>query len=114
MRKDYPSLKEINKPSEADIKAGIRRYLELRGIFSWNQWQGQFSVPGVPDIIGILPGGKILGIEVKRPGWAPRVDNKRWKKQQAFIQRINDCGGVAFVATGIEDVIKGLQYRKEN
>ncbi len=87
---------------ESDIKRQIQKYLKLRGIFNWNQWQGQFSVPGVPDVIGILKGGRILGIEIKRPGGKIRDE------QKAFIDRINEEGGLAFVAYSVDDVIRHL------
>jgi len=102
----FKLLKEAFEPKESEIKRSIRRYLDLRGIFNWNQWQGQMSVPGVPDIVGILPGsGKILGIEVKRPGKKPSI------VQIAFIEAINKSGGIAFVASSVEEVALKLQIK---
>lgn len=99
-------LKEALEPKESEIRKSIQRYLDLRGIFNWRQWQGQFSVKGVPDIVGILPGsGKILGIEVKRPGGKPS------DAQIAFIEHINRSGGVAFFATSVEDVALKLEVK---
>lgn len=57
---------------------------------------------GSPDIIGILPGGQFLGIEVKVPG------NKPTEKQKEFLARIDELGGKSFVATSIDDVQKEL------
>ncbi len=98
------------KLSESEIKREIRQYLRMRGIFAWNQWQGQMSVPGVQDLIGILPGGRILGIEIKVPSWKEPKPGKsqRWDRQKAFIQRINEAGGLALVATSVEDVVRCL------
>lgn len=99
-------LREAFEPTESEIKKSIRRYLNMRGIFNWNQWQGTFSVKGVPDIIGILPGsGRILGIEVKRPGGKPS------DLQIKFMEDINKSGGVAFVASSVEEVITKLQIK---
>jgi hypothetical protein len=99
-------LKEVYKPKESEIRKSIQRYLDLRGIFNFRQWQGQFSVKGVPDIVGILPGsGKILGIEVKRPG------GKTSDVQAEFIQHINRSGGIAFVASSVEEVALKLQIK---
>jgi hypothetical protein len=99
-------LREHFEPTEKEIKRSIRRYLDMRGIFNWNQWQGQMSVKGVPDIVGILPGGgRILAIEVKKPG------RKASEVQQKFIDDINKSGGVAFVATSVEEVALKLQIR---
>lgn len=97
------------KPTETEIKKEIRRYLKIVGIFNWNQWQGQFSVRGVPDLIGILPKGRILAIEVKKPGWKPNEKSQHWQDQKAFIERINEEGGLAFVATSVQDVIDKLE-----
>ena len=82
--------------------------------------------PGISDILGILPrwwypGGKsglvraigtptsippdvgqFIAIEVKRPGQKPTLD------QQAFLAAVKANGGIAFVATSIDDVRKGL------
>jgi hypothetical protein len=96
-------LREAYKPKESEIRRSIQRYLDLRGIFNWKQWQGQFSIPGVPDIIGVLPGGKILGIEVKRPGGNPS------ERQIEFLDKIRRSGGIAFVATSIEEVERQLE-----
>jgi hypothetical protein len=99
-------LREAFEPTESEIRKSIQRYLDLKGIFNWRQWQGQFSVPGVPDIVGILPGsGRILGIEVKRPGGKPS------DLQVKFMEDINRSGGVAFVASSVEDVITKLQIK---
>lgn len=67
--------------------------------------RGKFSLKGVSDIVGILPGGRFLAIEVKRPG------NERGVtlEQRAFIDRINKSGGLAFVATSISDVRARLE-----
>lgn len=58
--------------------------------------------PGSSDIIGILPGGRFLAIEVKRPGHEPT------EIQKEFMDKINALGGLAFVATSIDDVKNGL------
>jgi hypothetical protein len=99
-------LKQHFEPTEKEIKRSIRRYLDMRGIFNWNQWQGQMSVKGVPDIVGILPGGgRILAIEVKRPG------GKASEAQAKFIESINKSGGVAFVASSVEEVALKLEIK---
>lgn len=47
---------------------------------------------GLPDIIGVLRGGKILAIEVKRPGEKPT------EEQAEFLSMVAECGGVSGVA----------------
>jgi len=88
-------------------------YLRLKGIYCWknstvgiyNPKSGGYipsNAKGVSDILGILPGGRFLAIEVKRPGGRPS------EHQTAFIQEINRHGGVAFIAYSIEDLITHL------
>ena len=98
------------KPLERDIQRAILQYLKLRKIFAWrNQTTGIYdqkrktfranqTMKGVPDILGILPGGRFLGIEVKRPG------GKLSPEQEQF--KIDAIGTGAFYvkATCIEDL----------
>ncbi len=67
---------------------------------------GKYFIPiglkGKSDILGIYE-GKFLAIEVKRPNGIVSED------QAYFIERINKEGGIAFIATCLEDVIeKGI------
>ena len=109
-------LRDTYKPKESEIRTSIQLWLNMKGIFNWREWQGQFSVRGVPDIIGILPGGKTLGIEVKLPRWKPpKEGSKQYKhyfEQKQFIENIRKSNGVAFFATSIEDVESQLQIVK--
>lgn len=79
----------------------------MSGIFTWKQWQGPMSQPrGVSDILGILPDGRFLAIEVKtRTG---RVS----EYQASFLYEITKNGGVAFVARSVEDVIEHPEIGK--
>jgi len=95
-----PTLKE------ADITKQIRNVLKTFRIFHWKVWQGLGSTPGVPDIVGIMPDGRFLGIEVKT---AKGVLSDH---QSKFIENINAAGGFAFVARSVDDVIEKLNLRK--
>lgn len=57
---------------------------------------------GAADVIGQLADGRFLAVECKAP--AGRVS----EAQQAFLNRVNAAGGVAFVARGADDVAAGL------
>jgi len=61
---------------------------------------------GIPDILGILPGGAFLAIEVKKPKPDKTYPSK---EQKAFMKRINDDGGIAFVARDVDTVKKMLK-----
>lgn len=87
---------------EADVTKQIRSVLKTFGIFHWKVWQGMGSTPGVPDIVGVMPDGRFLGIEVKAP------KGKVSDHQERFINNINATGGLAFVARSADDVIEKL------
>lgn len=91
---------------EKDITKQIRSVLKTFGIFHWKVWQGMGSTPGVPDIVGIMPDGRFLGIEVK-------TDRGVVSDHQArFIEGINAAGGLAFVARSVDEVIEKLGLQK--
>jgi hypothetical protein len=111
---------------ETDIQKAILHYLKMKGIFAWrNQSVGiydpvkkifrkpksRYSINGVSDILGILPGGKFLAIEVKRP------KQKMTEAQWQFVFEINNRGGVAFSTACISDVAsrieKYLEYYRQ-
>jgi len=65
----------LQQPLEKDIQRTILDYLTMRGIFHWRNNTGalrsddrfvRFGFRGSSDIIGVLPGGRALFIEVKR------------------------------------------------
>jgi hypothetical protein len=61
----------------------------------------------VPDIIGILPGGRCLGIEVKR--LKSKTQPKRAQEQEEFREKINRAGGLAFIARSVDEVHERLE-----
>ena len=67
-----------------------------------NPFIAKSSNPGCPDILGVLPGGRALAIEVKRKGGKPTCQQEDW------LKRALEQGAIAFVATSIEDVKRGL------
>jgi hypothetical protein len=99
---------------ESDIQRAILDYLKARGIMAWRQksegtydakrgiYRKGTGTPGLPDIGGILPGGRALQIEVK----AGR--NKATPEQVEFLTRARINGAAAFVAWSVEDVLHEL------
>lgn len=68
----------------------------------------RFGAVGSSDILGVMKDGRFLAIEVKS------AKGRLTKHQKAFIDGINNAGGVAFVARSIEDVAIGLRiHRRE-
>lgn len=110
---------------ELDIEKDILRYLSLRKIFCWKcKTQGTFDPKtnrfrknknlkrGVSDILGCLPDGKFLAIEVKRPAdphQGIEAGNTTYE-QKLFISDVNKLGGIAFVAEGIDEVVAHLGH----
>ena len=94
--------------NEFGIRDLIIEYLEKKNIFCWLDRQvvrkptkGTSSKSkGVPDILGILPDGTFLGIEVKTE------DGKVRPEQKVFIERAQSLGAMCFVARSLDDVIK--------
>jgi len=102
---------------EKVIQDQILYYLRMRGLFVWqNKSQGtfdpvarqfrkpgQFHLNGVPDILGILPDGKFLGIEVKSS------IGRLSPPQKEFITKANASPCVVFMARSLEEVISHLK-----
>jgi hypothetical protein len=106
----------LPRPRESAIQRNILEWLSWRGVrvFRVNQQgvplhdgrKGFRPGPtrGVSDILGLLPGGaRFLAIEVKRPGGKPTP------QQQAFLDWVNEGGGVGIVASSIADVEHALR-----
>ena len=109
-------LGNVWKLSEKEIERSILQYLSVRGdIEVWKvntigvfdpitkkfrRPNSPFIRKGISDILGIILGGRFLAIEVK----TPQRRNQLSPEQLCFITMINNMGGLAFVATSIEDV----------
>ena len=58
--------------------------------------------PGSSDLIGMMPGGRFLAIEVKRPGEAQTED------QLKFEAAVCECGGLYILATSVEEAVAAV------
>jgi hypothetical protein len=98
--------------SEREIQNAIMDYLRIKKIYFWRNNTGafvdsskhfyRFGFKGSSDILGILPGGRFLAIEVKAKYGKLRPE------QEEFIKNINHYGGLAFVAKSLDDVINRI------
>jgi hypothetical protein len=101
------------------IKREICAWLRSRGIFFWvNDSHGfwhegrkrflsnkdPYRIKGISDILGILPGGRFLAVEVKSK------TGRLSPEQKAFIGAIQNEGGMAFMARSVEEVKEQLSY----
>jgi hypothetical protein len=106
---------------ETLVRNAVCAELKRRGIFFWindsvgiyNAARGTFMrsnnpfrIKGTADILGILPGGRFLAIELKSKRGTLSPD------QKAFLDRINQDGGLAFMARSPDDVITQLETIK--
>ena len=62
------------------------------------QYRAFTGMKGVPDILAILPGGKLCGIEVKN------AKGKQSADQVLFEKRATSLGARYIVARAVEDV----------
>ncbi len=69
---------------------------------------GKYKTRGLPDIHGVLPGGRFLAIEVKMPphksASGKMVRSYPSPEQRQQIEEINAAGGLAFVARSLKDM----------
>jgi hypothetical protein len=103
--------------TEGEVLNGILGLLRAYGFLVWRQNTGmamlkgrggkdqpvRFGFPGLPDILGTLPGGRSLYIEVKKPGGKVRP------AQVAFIDSAVRAGALAFVAYSMDEVYDRLK-----
>jgi len=106
-------------PLEKDIQRAILQAIELRRdvVFVGRFNRGQAvagnadgstrytpfnSVPGFPDIHGLLVGGKAFYLEVKRP---PPHYRKPDTSQQQFLDDARNAGAYAGVVTSVEEAM---------
>ena len=94
--------------SESELQTEILEWLLWSGYFAWRN--NNLAAPGrkfrglygTPDIVGILPNGLFLGIEVKssRGIQSPH--------QKVFQEKSTQLGGKYILARSLQDVIDGL------
>lgn len=92
-----------NPPLEKAIVNKIRDALKAKGVKWIMKTHGSpYQQSGIPDLLCIAPRtGRFVGIEVKRPNGTWKVTELQ-KKQ---IDLIREAGGVAGVATSVEEAL---------
>lgn len=108
-------MRAMNKlDSEANVVHGCLAYLKLRGIYAWRQNTGaaktksgrfvKFGMPGTPDIVGMLPGGRFLGIECKRPN-----GGRQSPAQKLFQANTDANNGVYLLVTSVGELSDAME-----
>ncbi len=98
---------------EGQVLRACLDYLALAKIRAWRNNTGalpdaagrpvRFGLAGSSDILGVLPGGRFLSVEVKAPG------GRTTALQDQFLAGITQAGGLALVVRSIEDLRRGLR-----
>jgi len=103
----------MKQGSETQLVKSILQYLGMKGILAWRNnvggmpWtskQGKrrlmrFGQPGAPDILGIMPYGRLLAIEAKVGR------NKLSPLQESWLERAKEAGAQVIVAYSLDDVM---------
>lgn len=114
--------------TEKEFQNQVLEYLTMRNIMCWpnaavsvfdpkrgkfRKSHNKFSRNGIPDILGILPDGRFLGIELKRPPTGKRkpetLQNMLSDDQKEFIDDADKNGALCFVADSLETIISKLE-----
>jgi hypothetical protein len=101
-------------PREADILHAILAYLSCAGILHWRvsvsavfldggRAFSRNQMKGFPDVAGVLSGGRLLAIEVKRPR------GRLSPKQVDWRVKLEAAGALYILATKLEDVLDALR-----
>lgn len=99
--------------AERDVVKGCLRLLALKGVFSWRQnTAGIFNpksgrhffhgLAGVPDILGILPSGRFLGIECKSS------EGRQSQSQAEFQAQCERAGGLYLLVRSASELADKL------
>lgn len=103
---------------EKIIEKEILSYLWIKKIFAFKvenqgtynaksqcyQKRDRFHTKGLPDIMGFLPpNGRFFAIEVKS------IIGRVTPEQSKFLESLNACGGLGFVARSFKEVEEKLK-----
>ena len=78
---------------EGEVKEDVKRWLDFVGAWYFMPAQWGYGRRGVPDFIGVLPGGRMFAIECKSS------EGEITALQKLELTRIEQVGGLALVAT---------------
>jgi hypothetical protein len=105
-------MSKKNSP-ESYVLNGCLQYLEVRGIYHWRNNTGavqiapgrfmRFGKVGSSDILGILPGGRLLAVECKAK------TGRLTPEQQDFLETVLGLGGLAVVVKDWQELDAALR-----
>ncbi len=99
----------MKKLTESSIVTACLELLSLRRIMAWRSNQGVIPGPngaprrfrgrkGVADILGCLDDGRLLAVEVKKPG------GRLSPEQREFLDAVRQRGGLAVVVHSVGEL----------
>lgn len=105
----------MKHPTEADVLASCLMALKAWGIYSWRsnnvgvydpskkRYRSFHGLKGVADILGILPGGKTLCVEVKS------ATGRLSPEQAAFLDAARAAGALALCVRDVKQLETALR-----
>ena len=97
---------------EKEFQRAALEYLRMCGCVVWPMTSGllkrggryiRTGPTGAPDIVGLVPGGRFIGVECKtRRG-------RLTTKQAEFLDAISAAGGIAVEARTLDDITEALR-----
>jgi hypothetical protein len=107
--------------SESKLVKAALEYLSYRGIGVWRNNTGavvsvykgrkriiRYGKKGSSDIIGLIPGGRFIGVECKQPKEKQTLD------QRLFQQFIESLGGLYVLARNLDDIQEALDGTRQH
>lgn len=106
MKDNNVKNKDIKELKEKAVENKIKKWLKDKGYWFFKVHGSIFQPSGIPDILACID-GKFVAIEVKRTkgGVVSPL-------QKAQIQKIKENGGIAGVASSIEEFLEILKEGK--
>lgn len=86
---------------ETKVVQAIVEALEARGAVVVVTHGSRYSLAGTPDLLGVLPGGRALALEVKRPGRSDGTTMKQRRELWRWAERGAAAGKVASVSEAL-------------
>jgi len=93
--KSKPKIR--HNPTENEVRAQVKEYLQWQGWFVYYNLAGLGSYPGLSDLVAVKA-GRVVHIELKRP------TGKQSEVQRQFQAELEAAGGEYLVARGVADV----------
>lgn len=101
----------MKKYNETSLVRDCLKYLRMREVFAWRNSTGglkkgdhfiRFGSVGSPDILGILPEGRLLCVECKVG------KNKLSRSQEDWLQRAKEAGAKTCVVYSLDDLMEEI------